>query len=111
MIQGEFQMTRVLLICGAGASSGFMANAIRKAGKKRGIEMSVQARSESQLSEYLNEIDVLLIGPHLKYMEDEVKEKVRDYQIKVSVIPQIIYGTLDGNKACDLITNLLESGE
>ncbi|MBU8598227.1 PTS sugar transporter subunit IIB [Shouchella clausii] len=104
-------MTKVLLICGAGASSGFMANAIRKAGKKRGMEMSVQARSESQLSEYLNEIDVLLVGPHLKYMEDELREKVSGYSIKVSVIPQSIYGTLDGNKACDLIANILESGE
>ncbi|MXQ52689.1 PTS sugar transporter subunit IIB [Shimazuella alba] len=104
-------MTKVLLICGAGASSGFMANAIRKAGKKRGMEMNVQARSESQLSEYLNEVDVLLIGPHLKYMEDELKEKLSNYPIKVSVIPQSVYGTLDGNKACDLITKLLESGE
>lgn len=104
-------MTRVLLICGAGASSGFMANSIRKAAKKSGMEMFVQARSESQLSEYLNEIDVLLIGPHLKYMEEELKEKVSDYQIKASVIPQSIYGALDGNKACDLITKLLEAGE
>ncbi|MBA9029160.1 PTS sugar transporter subunit IIB [Peribacillus huizhouensis] len=104
-------MTKVLLICGAGASSGFMANAIRKAGKKRGLEMSVQARSESQLSEYLTEIDVLLIGPHLKYMEDEILEKVSPYSIKVAVIPQMIYGTLDGNKACDLITKLIEAGE
>ncbi|OMF45819.1 MULTISPECIES: PTS sugar transporter subunit IIB [Paenibacillus] len=104
-------MTRVLLICGAGASSGFMANAIRKAGKKRGIEMSVQARSESQLSEYVNEIDVLLVGPHLKYMEDEIKEKMNGLPVKVAVIPQDIYGTLDGNKACDLLLNMLETGE
>jgi len=102
-------MTKVLLICGAGASSGFMANAIRKASKKKGLEMSVQARSESQLSEYLNEIDILLIGPHLKYMEDELKAKVADYHIKVSTIPQNIYGTLDGNKACALIEDLLRS--
>lgn len=104
-------MTKVLLICGAGASSGFMANAIRKAGKKRKMDLSVQARSESQLSEYMSETDILLIGPHLKYMEDELKEKVSDHQIKVSVIPQDIYGLLDGNKACDLITELLEKGE
>lgn len=96
----------VLLVCGAGASSGFMATAIRKAGKKRGMEISVQARSESQLLEYANETDILLIGPHLKYMEDDLKEKVKDYNIKVAVIPQDIYGILDGNSACDLIETL-----
>lgn len=102
-------MKNVLLICGAGASSGFMAQAIRKASKKRGFEMSVQAKSESQLAEYLDKIDVLLIGPHLKYMEDELKEKVSAYHIKVAIIPQNIYGTLDGNKAVDLIMELIET--
>ena len=38
---------RVLLVCGSGASSGFMAANIRKAAKEKGMEMEVQARSDS----------------------------------------------------------------
>ncbi|WP_077298503.1 PTS sugar transporter subunit IIB [Virgibacillus pantothenticus] len=96
-------MKNVLLICGAGASSGFMAAAIRKAAKKRKLEISVSARSETELEQYLNSIDLLLIGPHLAYKVDSLKEQVKDYNIKVALIPQDIYGTIDGNRALDIV--------
>ena len=55
---------RVLLCCGAGFSSGLLAQQARKHAKKNGIEMTVEARSESQVNGYLGKIDVLLLGPH-----------------------------------------------
>ena len=39
----------VLLVCGSGASSGFMAAIIRKAAAARGLSITVNARSESLL--------------------------------------------------------------
>lgn len=99
-------MMRILLICGAGASSGFMAQAIRKAAKKEGEELSCEARSEAQLREYLDKIDVLLIGPHLSYMKDDIIKETIGHDIKVEVIPQSIYGTLDGKKALAFIKSL-----
>lgn len=99
-------MKRVLLICGAGASSGFMAQAIRKAAKKEKMELSAEARSEAQLQEYINDIDILLIGPHLAYMKEDIIKEVEGHDIKVEVIPQMIYGMLDGPKALELIKSL-----
>ncbi|MDQ0175245.1 PTS sugar transporter subunit IIB [Bacillus chungangensis] len=98
----------VLLVCGGGASSGFMAQNIRKAAKKRNIDIDVMARSESEIEDYINEIDVLLIGPHLKYMEADLRAKVEPYHIPAAVIDQSVYGLLDGNKGLDLILELLE---
>ena len=46
----------VLLVCGSGASSGFMAVNIRKAAKKRGIDMTVTARSEAELPARAEEV-------------------------------------------------------
>lgn len=99
-------MKRVLLVCGAGASSGFMAQAIRKAAKKEGIEMSVEARSEAYLSELKDSIDVLLISPHLAYMKDDILKEIEGYDIKVDVVPQMVYGMLDGKKALEIIESL-----
>lgn len=96
----------VLLICGGGASSGFMAASIRKAAKKRKKELQVQARSEAELSEHIETTDILLIGPHLAYMEADIKQEMGDSTAKVAVIPQAIYGRLDGDKALDLIEKL-----
>jgi|SRR5690625_2926215 len=93
----------ILLVCGGGASSGFMAANMRKAAKKRKMEISIKARSEAEIEEYLDSIDVLLIGPHLSYMEDDIKKQVEGKNIKVALIPQDIYGPLDGERALDLI--------
>ncbi|MGO2787487.1 MAG: PTS sugar transporter subunit IIB, partial [Enterococcus faecalis] len=75
-------MKNILLICGSGASSGFMAAAIRKAAKKRQIEVTVKATSESQLDERINEIDCLLIGPHLAYMLNDIQEQMAEKKVK-----------------------------
>ncbi|HAC4102027.1 TPA_asm: PTS sugar transporter subunit IIB, partial [Listeria monocytogenes] len=48
----------------------------------------------------------LLIGPHLAYMLDDLKQKVADKNVLVSIIPQATYGTLNGEKALDLILNM-----
>lgn len=56
----------ILLICGSGASSGFMAANMRKAAKKAELYYKIQARSEAELGEYADEIDALMVGPHLK---------------------------------------------
>lgn len=56
----------ILLICGSGASSGFMAASMRKAAKKQGLDYKIKARSESELGDYSNDIDALMVGPHLK---------------------------------------------
>ena len=50
----------VLLVCGSGASSGFMAANIRKAAKARGIDIAVNARSESTVEDYVDEIDCVM---------------------------------------------------
>ncbi len=52
---------RVLLCCGAGFSSGFLAQKARQAAKKGKIDMSIEARSESVVSEYMDKMDVLLL--------------------------------------------------
>jgi len=102
-------MKNIFLVCGSGASSGFMAAKMRKAAKKKGEVVTVKAASESQLDNVIDQIDYLLIGPHLAYKEDEIKEKTQGKNVKVAIIPQVIYGSLNGEKALDLVLNLEES--
>ncbi|WP_066500956.1 PTS sugar transporter subunit IIB [Abyssisolibacter fermentans] len=89
---------RILLICGSGASSGFMAANMRKAAKKYGIDAEIEARSDTMLDDYIDKIDVLLVGPHLKFMETTLKEKCSKYNVPVAVIDNTTYGSLDGKR-------------
>lgn len=92
---------RVLLVCGSGASSAFMAANIRKAAAARGLDMSVLARSESEIENYIDEIDALMVGPHLAYILDEIDSYIGDHQVTVVQMKPSYYATLDGNAALE----------
>jgi cellobiose PTS system EIIB component len=104
----EKKQIRILLACGSGASSGFMASNIRKAATKRGLEVRVTARSEAEIENYINEIDCLMIGPHLAYLEEDVSKIIQGKNIKVALMKPDYYATLDGEKALDHILTLFE---
>ena len=91
----------VLLVCGSGASSGFMAANMRKAAKTKGFDVDIKARSESEIENYIDEIDALMIGPHLYYIIEDVEEVVEGTGIKVILMKPEYYSTLDGEKALD----------
>lgn len=88
----------ILLICGSGASSGFMAASMRKAAKKQGLDYKIKARSESELGDYSNDIDALMVGPHLKAEFDGIKERVPE-TVKVILMKPGYYSLLDGKGA------------
>lgn len=86
----------ILLVCGTGASSGFMAKNIRQAAKAQGYDLSVKARGDAEAEDYIEEIDCLLVGPHLKYMINDLEELAEPYGVPVRIIPEAAYGSLDG---------------
>ena len=95
----------VLLVCGSGASSGFMAANMRKAASKQGLEIDIKARSESEIENYIDEIDALMVGPHLAYILDDIDEYTEGNDVKVILMKADYYSSLDGEKA---ITHLME---
>lgn len=98
---------KVLLVCGSGASSGFMAAAARKAAKAADADLEIKAKSESEINEYINDIDLLMVAPHLKYMLEDVKDEADKAGVKYGVISQRVYGSLDGKGAVkEMLENL-----
>lgn len=98
----------VLLVCGSGASSGFMAANIRKSAKKKNIEMKVTARSEAEIENYIDDIDILMIGPHLTYLADDLEERLKDSKIKVLLMKPEYYATLNGDMALEHMLTVVE---
>lgn len=98
----------VLLVCGGGASSGFMAANLRKAAKARNIALEAKARSETEVEQYASEVDCIMIGPHLSYLVDEVKKRVGSDGPKVLLMDRSYYSTLDGDEALDELLDLFE---
>ncbi|MCF0110939.1 MAG: PTS sugar transporter subunit IIB [Erysipelotrichaceae bacterium] len=86
----------ILLACGVGMSTGFMAANMRRAAKEKGLEVTVKAVSKSQVMEYADKIDLLLLGPHFKAEVNKYQDMLKDYNVKVTSIDPDYYSALDG---------------
>ena len=96
---------KIILCCGSGASSGFMAQKIKQAAKKRGIDAEVLARGESLLEQYLEGTDIVLIAPHLAAEADEIAKRCEP--VPAVVIDRTAYGILDGGAVLDQALEVL----
>lgn len=104
-------MLRVLMICGAGASTGFMAQAARRAAKKRNLDVVIEAKSAAHLEAYIESIDVLLLGSHFSYKEEEIRREIADTKIVFGIIPQEVFGRLDGDALVAYIQKICAANE
>ncbi|MDF9824533.1 PTS system cellobiose-specific IIB component [Breznakia sp. PF5-3] len=100
----------ILLACGSGASSGFMANSIRKAAKAKGLDYAVEAVSEAELEDYWDKVDCVLLGPHLAYIQKEYEKQGKPFNVPVACISQIAYGSLNGEMALQNALDLMAKG-
>lgn len=101
----------VLLCCGAGMSSGFLAQQMRNAAKKKEIPMQASAKSQNDIEEYLSDADILLIGPHLAYLKEDLSKKCEPYHIPVEIIPKDIYAALNGKALLEIVVAALQFEE
>ena len=101
---------KILLICGNGVSSG-IAQKIRKAGIARGYDAVSDAYSYSQLSEVVDEFDVVLVAPQMKFNEDMIRDICALHQKPYAVLDNFVYSTLDGERGFDTVLSLLNEKE
>lgn len=98
----------ILLCCGAGMSSGFLANSAQKAANKKNTGMTIVAKSQSVVEDIIEDYVLLLLGPHYKSHLNEFEEMAAPFGIPVAVIPQEIYGSLDGDGLVEFALKQLE---
>jgi PTS system cellobiose-specific IIB component len=92
---------KIVVVCGAGASSTFVAVKLRSAARSRGAEIVVVPGSASQLDS-LEGVDVLLVGAHLDSSVPALRERAATSGTAVAVLPAVSPAALDGDQALDL---------
>ncbi len=101
---------KILLMCGAGASSGFIAQAMRKAAKKQGIEdIEIIARSDAEMMSNIKGTDLIMFGPHLEHKKDALANDLKPYNIPFTFISKEAYGSIDGEAALKQALDVLGS--
>ena len=98
----------IYLCCGGGLYSGFLAQKARAAAKKSKVNATIEAKSESEVTQYLSKMDILCIGPHYEFRLKAFEDMAAPYNIPVIVIPEEIYSMLDGKALLQLAVDTLE---
>ena len=99
-------MTKIILCCSAGMSTSLLVSKMQASAKERGIEAQIQAMSEADVKNHENEMEVLLLGPQVRFILNRMKTKYEPMGIPVDVIPTVDYGTMNGAKVLDFALKL-----
>ena len=97
-------MKKILLVCSAGISTSLLVNKMNNAAKEFGEEVSIEALPVSECSSKIDEVDIVLLGPQVRFQKPVV-EKLANGRIPVEVIDMRLYGIMDGKS---ILTSTLE---
>lgn len=87
---------KVVFVCSGGMSSAIVVNALKKEAAKEGLEMDVQAVGASEVEGALENADVCMVAPQIKYKLDSVKEVADAKGIPCDAIAPNLYNPLGG---------------
>lgn len=99
----------IMLVCAAGMSTSLMVEKMKKAAEGKGIEADIFAVSAGEADSYLEskKVDILLLGPQVRFMKSKFEEKAEQYNFALDVIQMVDYGMMNGEKVLERAINLL----
>lgn len=89
---------KILVVCGAGASSTFVAQRLRRAASAAGRDWETAAGSESTIA--AAPADLVLVGPHLA---DRVPTIRAATSAPVAILPEDVFNDRDGTRTLALV--------
>ena len=101
-------MIKIKLLCSAGMSTSMLVTKMQAAAKERGIDAEIDAFPESTLSTHVEDCDVALLGPQVRFMLDKAKEICDPKGVPVAVIAMQDYGMMNGAKVLDAALAMIE---
>lgn len=101
-------MIKIVLLCQYGASTGMLTQRIRQAAVDNGVEAEVNAYSYSDVAKYIDEADVMMLGPQIRFMKGEFEEKFADKNTPFVVIDTADYGRMNGEGVLNAALNAVK---
>lgn len=94
---------RIIVICGAGASSTFVATRLARAADAAGVDLDVSACPLASLPHEVGSADAILLGAHMGAAEAEVRTVAEAHHVHVSALPADIARDRDGSRTLALV--------
>ncbi|WP_053218300.1 PTS sugar transporter subunit IIB [Virgibacillus senegalensis] len=98
---------KIALLCALGMSTSLLVDRMKKAAADRAIEAEIDAYSVDEIDEQLQTSDVILLGPQIRYKQNELFKKAKQADTPIAIIDMKAYGLRDGKKVLDQALELL----
>lgn len=101
-------MYNILLVCSAGMSTSLLVTKMKKSADDQGIEANINAVAEADLKNHIDGVDVILLGPQVRYILKKVKAIMDPLGVPVEVINSMDYGMMNGEKVLAYSISLIQ---
>lgn len=102
-------MKKILLCCAAGMSTSLLVSKMQQAAKDMNLDSKIWAVSVEELPHNMKEgLDVVLLGPQIRYKLNDVKKICGEQNVPAEVINMVDYGSMNGKKVLDFALNLIK---
>ena len=100
---------RILVVCGAGASSTFVAMRLRHAAQNAGLSVQAVAGTVESLTVDLDSADILLVAPHLADTLPDLEHLAGQRGVRVVLLPGDVFTDLDGARTLRAVVPVLSA--
>lgn len=91
-------MYKIALVCENGASTGLCMRKMIEAARNGGVDAQIEAFGVTQLVSVIDDWDCFLLGPQIAFKLDNLKKQYPAQAEKMTVIPPMDFGMLNGEK-------------
>ena len=100
----------IMLVCSAGMSTCLLVTKMQKAAEDKGLDADIFAVSATDADNHLEtkQVDVLLLGPQVRFMKAQFEQKLAPMGIPSDVINMADYGMMNGEKVLAQAESLMK---
>lgn len=101
-------MKKIFLCCAAGMSTSMLVERMKQSAASRDIAVEITAVPVSEFDQIIEEADVILLGPQVKFQLQRLSTIAAPKGVPVAVIDMMQYGSMQGDKVLDHALSLLQ---
>ncbi|HFF8814501.1 TPA: PTS transporter subunit EIIC [Klebsiella pneumoniae] len=98
-----------MLCCSAGMSTSLLMKKMIAEAEQRGLPVEINAYGVAEFAEQVGHYQVVLLGPQVKYMQQDLQKQADKYGIRVEPINMMDYGMQKGAAVLDFALSLIEN--
>lgn len=101
-------MIKIGMFCFAGMSTSVLVKKMKELADEKKLDCEINAYPETKVSELAQKLDIILIGPQIKYYRKRIEEICKTTNTKVMVISNVDFGRMDAENILNQALALLK---